>query len=353
MTLREGVKRPSVRLRDVAERARCSAATVSRVLNAPETVNREARLRVEAAVRDLGYTRNGAARALRSRRSQIVGLILPTLKQTIYADFIGAVQDALEERDYALIVASSDYSPERELFQARLMAERGIDGLMLVGLMHRPDLHALLDAQSIPYVTTYTFRQEADHPVMGFDNVASMASIVDHLVELGHRDIAVLAGRRRDSDRAEDRIRGVAAALARHGLDFPDDHTVEETLSIPGGREGLRRLLAAGPLPTALVCASDVLAYGALVECQRLGIAVPADLSVVGCDDLPASKHILPALTTLAIPAEEMGRRAAAYLLSCFAGSPHAPRMCFDTRLMVRQTTAPPSRAPRPGATAP
>lgn len=351
--MREPPKRSSVRLRDVAERARCSAATVSRVLNAPETVNRDARLRVEAAVRDLGYTRNGAARALRSRRSHIVGLILPTLKQTIYADFIGAVQDTLEGRDYALIVASSDYSLERELFHARLMAERGIDGLMLVGLTHLSDLPMLLDAQSIPYVTTYTFRPGVEHPVMGFDNAAAMQIVVDHLVDLGHRDIAVLVGHRRDSDRAADRVRGVAAALARRGLTLPETRIIDEALTVPAGRVGLRRLLAAGPLPTALICASDILAYGALVECLSRGIGVPGDMSLVGCDDLPASEHILPGLTTLAIPAEQMGRQAAQYLLSRFADTDHPRQMRFETRLVVRQTTAPPRRARGPGAGAP
>ena len=326
---------------------------MSRVLNAPESVNRDARLRVEAAVRDLGYTRNGAARALRSRRSHIVGLILPTLKQTIYADFIGAVQDTLEGRDYALVVASSDYSLERELFHARLMAERGIDGLMLVGLRHLPELHTLLDAQSIPYVTTYTYRRGVQHPVMGFDNVASMAALVDHLVDLGHRDVAVLVGQRRDSDRAADRVRGIAAALARRGLTLPDTRIVDEVLSVPAGRVGLRRLLDAGPLPTALICASDILAYGALVECLTRGIGVPGDISIVGCDDLPASEHILPGLTTLAVPAEQMGRQAAEYLLARFADTVHPRQMSFETRLVVRQTTAPPRPARSPGAVAP
>ena len=345
----DGPKRPPVRLRDVAERALCSAATVSRVLNAPETVNREARLRVEAAVRDLGYTRNGVARALRCRRSQIVGLIVPTLKQTIYADFIGAVQDRLERQDHALIVASSDYSQDRELIQARLLAERGIDGLVLVGQRHRPELQALIDAQSIPYVTTHTVKPDGEHPVMGFDNVAGMAVIVDHLVGLGHREIAVLVGHRFESDRAEDRIRGMAEALARHGLGLPEHRIVEEEMTISGGRAGLRRLSALGPLPTALFCASDVLAYGALVECHGLGIAVPDDLSLVGCDDLPASRHSVPALTTLEIPAAAMGERAADYLLARFAGLPHPRRISFDARLMVRQTTAPPGRpAPAP-----
>ncbi len=201
-----------VRLSDVARAAGCSAATVSRVLNAPETVNREARLRVEEAVRELGYTRNGAARALRSRRSQIVGVVLPTLKQPIYADFIGTLQDGLARQDYALVVTTSDYSLDRELFQARLLVERGIDGLVLIGHTHRPELLDLLRAQELPFLTTYTFRPGADHPMVGFDNFAAMGRVVDHLVGLGHRDFAMLSG-----SRAQQRPRRAAHRRRRRG----------------------------------------------------------------------------------------------------------------------------------------
>ena len=129
-----------VRLSDLAKRARCSSATVSRVLNTPETVNPEARLRVEAAVRELGYTRDPAARALRSRRTRTIGVIVPTLRQPTYATFIGSLQDALSERGRSLIVTTHEFSLDREAAQAQILAERGIDGLVLVGHTHRPEL---------------------------------------------------------------------------------------------------------------------------------------------------------------------------------------------------------------------
>lgn len=338
----DGPKRPPVRLSDVAKRARCSAATVSRVLNAPDTVNRDARVRVEAAVRDLGYTRNGAARALRSRRSQIVGTILPTLKQPIYVDFIGALQDALAQRNYSLIVTTSEYSLDREVLQARLLAERGIDGLVLIGHTHRPELHELMQAQDLPYVMTYTFRPELGRPVIGFNNFAAMALVVDHLVGLGHRDFAMLAGSPDQNDRVEERINGAVAALNARGLALPPARIVEGAFTIEGGRRGLRRLIDAGHLPTALICTSDVLAQGALIECRASGIAVPSDLSVTGFDDLQDAAHLLPALTTLAISARQMGRLAGEYLLARFAGRSHAEQIPIETRLVRRDTTAAP-----------
>ena len=334
-------KRSPVRLNDVARLAGCSAATVSRVLNTPESVNRAARLRVEAAVDQLGYTRNAAARALRSRRSQVVGVILPTLRQPIYADFVGTLQDELAHRNYALIVTTSDYSLDRELFQARLLVERGIDGLVLVGHTHRPELRDLLRAQDLPFLTTYTFRPGLDHPMVGFDNFAAMGCVVDHLHGLGHRDFAMLAGSRTDNDRVEERIAGAIAALATRGLDLPPERIVEEAPTIEGGRRGLRRLLDAGR-PTALLCTSDVLAYGAIAECRARGLDVPGSLSVAGYDSLQSSAHTVPALTSMEIPADEMARGAAAYILARLAGRSPPAQVEIRPRLMVRDTTAPP-----------
>ena len=340
-------KRSPVRLSDVARVAGCSAATVSRVLNAPESVNRDARLRVEAAVRDLGYTRNGAARALRSRRSQMVGVILPTLKQPIYADFIGTLQDRLARQNYALVVTTSDYSLDRELFQARLLVERGIDGLVLVGHTHHRELHDLVAMQDLPFLTTYTFTPAVEHPMVGFDNFAAMGHVVEHLHGLGHRDFAVLAGARAHNDRVEQRVAGAVAALGARGIDLPAEQVFEEEFTIEGGRRGLGRVLAAGR-PTALLCTSDVLAYGALIECRGRRIDVPGSLSVVGYDSLQSSAHTLPALTSMEIPADEMARRAAAYLLARFAGRTHPARVEIQPRLVVRGTTAPPAGRAEP-----
>lgn len=340
--LSDGSRRPPVRLSDVAKRARCSAATVSRVLNAPQSVNAEARLRVEAAVRDLGYMRNGAARALRSRRSQIVGLILPTLKQPIYAGFVETLQETLAQHSHSLLVTSSDYSLGQELFQARLLAERGIDGLVLVGHTHRLELYAMLEAQDVPYVTTYTFVPRSRHPVVGFDNRAAIGKVVDFLVGLGHRDVAMVVADHRENDRVEERIAGAVSALAAHGVALPPERITRENFTLEGGRAGLRRLIASGAHPTAVMCSSDVLAYGVLIEARARGLSVPSDLSVTGFDDLADSSHLDPALTSLAISADEIGRLAGEYLLARIAGQPHDAEVAIETRLVVRGTTASP-----------
>lgn len=344
----EPAKRVGVRLSDVAQRAGCSAATVSRVLNAPDTVNADARRRVEAAVRELGYTRNGAARALRSRRSHIVGVVLPTVRQPIYAELVGALQDRLAAQGYALIVTTSGHSRERELAQVRVLAERGVDGLVLVGHAHLDALYDLLDALEVPAVSVYSYRHGSPRPMVGFDDEAAVERVVAHLHGLGHRAFAVLSGAVDESDRALGRVRGMVRALERRGLDLPPHRRREEEISFRGGRRGLAALLDAGEPPTAVVCANDVLAMGALLECAARDVSVPGALSVTGFDDLPGAAQFIPALTTVAIPSEEMGWRAADYLLARVDGRPCANQVLLDTRLVLRGSTAPPPEAPHP-----
>jgi LacI family transcriptional regulator len=342
---KQKAKSAAIRLSDVAKRAGYSTATVSRVLNTPDAVNPQARERVNAAISELGYLRNGAAGALRSRRTRTIGAVIPTLDHAIYARLVGSLQGAASENAYSLLVTTSGFQVDRELRQARLLVERGAEGLVLVGHTHSAELYSLLDGKNIPYINTYTYRPTSNHPSVGFDNRAASAQIARFLFDLGHRQFALIVGFRMDNDRVKDRIEGAVAALAQRGVLVPDALIVEEPYSIEGGREGLRRILDSGGHPTAVICGSDVLAFGAIIECDDRSIAVPRDLSVAGFDDLDFAAHLRPPLTTIKVPAVEMGQRAAEYLLARLGGKPHASHYPLDTNLILRQSTAPPARS--------
>lgn len=336
----------------MAERAGCSTATVSRALNVPAMVNREVRDRVNAAVAELGYLRNGAAGALRSRRTRTIGAVIPTLNHAIYARLVEALQNCAGENGYSLLVTTSNFEVEREARQARLLVERGAEGLVLVGHTHDAELTALLASKGIPFINTYTYRPKSGQSSAGFDNRIAAAQVAKFLYELGHRNFGLIVGFRRNNDRVKDRIEGVLDTLAGYGIEIPDALIVEEPYSIEGGREGLRRLLDSGMKPTAVVCGSDVLAFGAVIECEDRGIAIPRQLSIAGFDDLDFAAHLRPPLTTVRVPAAEMGWRAAEYLMARLDGKPHAAHYPLDTSLILRQSTAPP-RPARPSATAP
>jgi LacI family transcriptional regulator len=341
---REHVPRPTVRLNDVAARAGCSPATASRVLNRPDSVNPEARMRVEAAIRELGYLRNAPARALRSRQTRIVGTIIPTLNSAIYAQLVEALQRCLGEHGYSLLVTTSEFILDQELSQGRILVERGVEGLVLVGDLHRDALFELFDSHSLPYVTTYTYNPISQHPSIGFDNKAAMGRIVAFLLDLGHRDFAMISGVRKDNDRVAERVEGAIKTLRARGIVLAADRIVEESYSIEGGRAALRRIFEAGHRPTAVICGSDVLAFGALSECASRGFQVPQDMSVTGFDNLDFAAFLNPPLTTLEVPAAEMGRRAGDYILARLRGGSPDRHVPLETNLILRSTAAPPRK---------
>jgi LacI family transcriptional regulator len=341
-SLAERLPLRTVRLIDVARRAGVSAASVSRVLNTPEKVSAELREQVAAALKELRYVPHGAARALASQRSRTIGAVVPTLDISIFAKGIEALQTRLQEFGYTLLIASAEYDPAKELELTRSLIERGVDGLALVGARHVPAVEELLDASGLPHVNTYSYEAQAARPCVGIDNRAGTYRLTRHLIELGHREFAILTSPRRNNDRVSARFEGIQACLDDHGIAVPPQAIVEVPYSIADGRAGLRALLASGHAFTALPCTTDVIAFGALAECRAQEIAVPGEVSITGFDDLEPAAHLDPPLTTLVVPTEELGRRAADYLLDRIAGRTVLDHIELAASLILRGSTAPP-----------
>jgi LacI family transcriptional regulator len=325
---------------EVAALAGCSTASVSRVLNQPEAVGDEVTSRVYAAMRKLGYMPNSAARTLRSRRSHIMGIVIPTLDYAIYARLVEGLQQQLAERGYSLLVATSEYDLVHEAEHARLLMERGVDGLVLIGDTHRPELYHLLETTRLPYVNTYVYRENGTHPSIGFDNRRVTSEITDFLWGLGHRAFGVISASTSDNDRASERVAGVKDALERHGSSLLREAVYEHPYSIASGREGFRYLRTLGSPPTAIICGNDVLAMGALIEAHALAVKVPEDVSIVGFDNLEFASHLDPPLTTVDVPAREMGTHAADFLVQRVMGQSAPQSMLLEPRLIVRRTSA-------------
>jgi LacI family transcriptional regulator len=329
-------------LSDVARLTGVSTATVSRVLNRPSDVSPALRERVLAEIEAIGYVPHGAARTLASQRSSTVGAIIPTLSNAIFATGLQAFEQRLDESGYTLLISISEYDPDHALRHVRSLLSRGVDGIMLIGQSHRDEVFELIRAKNLPYVTTWTYHPDGPHPSVGFDNRLAAYRLTRYLLEIGHRDIAMIGGLSTHNDRARDRIAGLNDALADWNVDLPPHRLIERAYEVAEGREALRFLMARGSRPTAVVCGNDVLAMGALFECQALGLDVPGDVSIAGFDDLPLVAHLSPPLTTMAVPSELMGRKAAEYLLAQFEGRPTPDATELEVGLIVRATTAPP-----------
>lgn len=334
-----------VRVTDVARLANCAPATVSRVLNNPKKVSSDKRTKVEAAMRELGYVRNHAARALRSQRSNMVGVLIPTLDYALYARMVGAANETLSRAGISTLIATYDYDLDAEVLEAQQLLERGAEALVLVGDNHRPELHEMLERFGVPCVCTYVSNPKGAHPTVGFDNADAAAKLAQHIVHLGHQRIAVINGVTKDNDRTTERLNGIRAELSRHGIQLSGAMITESAYSIYDGRKACALLLSRNdPPPTAIICGNDILALGALAECQARGLQVPEQVSVVGFDNIEFSAHANPPLTTIDVPAEEMGKSAASYVLGNLSGDDVTLHNPVEVELILRSSSAPANR---------
>jgi LacI family transcriptional regulator len=340
---RKRLRRPTantVTVREVAAAARVSMATVSRALNGNPGVAAELRARVAAAAKRLGYTPHAAARALASQRSHIIGAVVPTLENGNFAVGIAALQRRLAAAGYTLLLGSSNYDRREELRQVKALAAHGLAAIMLVGGRHASGLYEFLHAKNVPFVNTWVL--DRAQPCVGFDNREIGTALANHLLELGHTDLGVIAQVTARSDRATRRVLGIRAALAERGLGAPQERFIGEPHKIAEGQLALRALMTSERPPTAVICGTDALAFGALIEAGRLGLAVPGALSIAGINDVEYAQHLMPPLTTVRLPAAEIGARAADYLLARVAGQRVAPVNPVAFELVVRASTAPP-----------
>lgn len=337
----------SAKLADVARAAGVSTATVSRALTLPHKLRPDTLKKIEAAVQALGYVAHGAARALATRRTHTVGAVIPTLDNAIFANTTHALQQALDAAGYTLLVASHEFDPDQELRVTRTLLARGVDGVVLVGTTHHPELFRLLEAHGTPYVLSWALDRVGRHPCVGFDNRAAAIRLVKYLLELGHRRFAMIAGITANNERAQQRRDAVGDALAARGIRLAPARVVEKAFTFDAGREGLAELLDHGTLPpTAVICGNDVLALGAIAECHARGIQVPGDVSITGFDDMEIAAIVTPRLTTVRFPTAELGSLAAQHLLARLAGRSVPQRRELPVELVVRESTAPPrSRA--------
>ncbi|MFP1631157.1 LacI family DNA-binding transcriptional regulator [Zhengella sp. ZM62] len=331
---------PRPTLSDVARAAGVSTATVSRCLNEPGLVVQATRERVLRAVEELGYTPDFSGRALASRRTNTVGAVIPTMENAIFARGIQAFQEALSAAGVTLLVASSGYDPEQEALQVRTLIGRGADGLLLIGAARPASTYELLKRRDMPFVLAWNLGA-SDDPFVGFDNADAAAQMTRKVLEMGHRDIAMIAGVTAMNDRAADRVSGVRRALREAGIDADALPVIEAPYSFEDGSRAFEALMQRHPRPTAVICGNDVLAVGAIKRARSMGMSVPGDVSITGFDDIDIASFVTPALTTVHVPHRRMGTAAAHLLLQLIAGESAKRRVEIDVEMRMRGSLGP------------
>lgn len=303
------------RLIDVARVARLSAMTVSRALREPEKVSAKARARVAAAIAETGYVPDLVASALTSGRTRLVGLVIPTITASIYAATVAGMTAVLRARQFEALIGDSGYALDGEEKLVAAFLGRRADGIVLSNVEHTEETRRALERARIPVVETGNLSVDPIDMVVGFSNHAAALAMMGHLVGRGHRTIGFIGAAIAGNPQAADRRRAYDEAVSAHGLARAPTLAVDCPSDLGAGAQALVRICERHPEVTAIFAASEVRAIGALLECQRRGWQVPGRVAIAGFNDAGMGAWLVPALTTIRVPREEIGRRAAQMIL--------------------------------------
>lgn len=327
---------------DVARHAGVSQATVSRVMRGDSKVTPQTRELVLRAAEELGYAPDTAAQALISRRTGSVAVVVPDLANPLYPQLITAAQDELHAAGYRMFLLNARFGDVDE--HVRRLRGRTVDGVLLASSIIDSPTVAEFIRRGLP--TALVIRGVEGVAVDTFiaDDAAGCALAAAHLTALGHRRIGMISGPANTTS-GRDRMRLFRAALEPAGIGLPDPLVAHSPYSFEAGAEVALRLLGRPDPPTALFCASDVLAFGAVHAVRRQGRRVPADVSIVGFDDVTMAGWEMIGLTTIRQPIERMAREAVRALLGRISGTDVTPglRHVFAVELIERGTTGPPA----------
>lgn len=326
-----------VTLADVAADAQVSRATVSLVLRDSPLVADSTRARVRASMDRLGYVYHRGAASLRSRRSHTVGLLVTDVSNPFFAELTVGVEAALAEEGIVVLLGHNYESRAKQGDLIRVMQEYGADGLLITPAQETTavDLRPLVDAR-VPHLLVVRYVDGHPAPYVGADNVLGASAATEHLLEHGARKVAFLGGPEHSSARRE-RQRGVEEALAGRRRRLPASRSVPSRATRQGGYDAALGLLRRKDRPDAIVCYSDVVAFGVLLACEELGFRVGQDVRITGFDDIAESALQRPALTTVAIRPRELGERAAQLLIRRIERRDGPPASDVSTpRLVVR-----------------
>ena len=328
---------------DVARRAGVSTMTVSRVINDSGAVSPETRARVSGAILELGYMPNVLARQLRSMRTRTIALVVTDIRNPFFTTIASGVEDTARARGYAVMFCSTYDSEVDESEYVRVLIQRRVDGVLLVPACGGGSSVQLLQKHGLPTVVLDRHLVAANVDEVRADSKGGAYEGVRHLVELGHRQIAILSGPQGVST-STDRVAGYLEALMEASIAGDRGQTLFGEFTEASGYAMARQVIEADPRPTAIFAANNFIAFGAMRAIREAGLGVPNDISVVAFDDLPPEWVFDPMLTVVTQPAYEIGTKAAELLLERLGGdAPDRPRgIVLPSHLIIRRSTAPP-----------
>ncbi len=314
--------------------------TVSRAFKADSLVSAETRETILRTAEELGYVFDSTAANLRSQKSGFVAVTIPSINNANFADTVGGLSDTLSRRDMQILLGYTNYNVEEEERLIEQLLRRKPQAIVVTGGTHTQRARRLLQTVAIPVIETWDIPADPIGHYVGFSNAVVMRDMVDHFVALGCRRIAFIGGDVERDARGSERRRGFVAAMQAHGLD-PSRLIAAgpPPISMREGADAMTRLIELYPDTEAIVCVSDLAAYGALTECHRLGIAVPDRFSIGGFGNYEIGEVCVPTLTTINAHAREIGERTAELILDILDGSRPGADVKIEPRLIARDSS--------------
>jgi LacI family gluconate utilization system Gnt-I transcriptional repressor len=339
---RKRTKPSKIRLTEVAKLAGVSPITASRFFRTPEALSLGKRVRVESAAKELGYVPNLAARALASQRTEVIGVLIPSLTNNVFSDVLRGIYDALGGGRYSIQLANTRYSILQEEKLLHLFLAQKPAGLIVTGIDQTPESRVLMEAADCPIVQLMEIGEDPIDMMIGFSHSKACNAAISHLLAQGCRRIGFLGARM--DPRVQRRFLGYQATMKDAGLFDP--HLVATTplpTSVTLGGTLFADLLSTAPDTDAVFCANDDLALGVLFECRRRQIAVPEQMMIVGFNDLEFMASAVPTLTSVRTNRYEMGRDAATMVIEAIEGRRPEKRVVdLGFTVIVRQSSARP-----------
>jgi LacI family transcriptional regulator len=327
-------------LKKLAARAGVHPSTISRVVNNDPLlrVSAETRARIEALLQETGYRPDVVARSLKLRQTFVLAMVIPDITNPLFASIFLGIEDAASERGYSVLLANTGGSPERERAHLRTVQARRVDGVVLASAVLRDPSVGWLREHDIAHVLVNRYSDDRDLFV-GADDFAGARAATEHLISLGHRRVAHLAGGPGISTAVE-RRRGYLTALREAGIEPDDALVVEAGYLEETGRAAMDRLLALPSPPTAVFAVNDMSAIGAHGALLERGLRIPQDVALVGYNDIPLASRLEPPLTTLRVPIKEFGSLSAEMLIERIqTGRTTRQRVVLQPELIVRGST--------------
>jgi LacI family gluconate utilization system Gnt-I transcriptional repressor len=326
---------------DVARHAGVSPMTVSRAFKTDSPVSGPTRDAILRAAEELGYVFDSTAASLRSQRTDFIAVTIPSINNANFAETVRGLSDGLKAQGLQILLGYTDYDMAEEERLIEQLLRRRPEAIVVTGGRHTARARRLLQTAGIPVIETWDLPEQPIDHVVGFSNAAAVRAMVDHFVASGLTRIAFIGGDTSRDTRGADRRAGFVAAMQAHGLDATRLIAAGvPPISMREGAEAMALLLQSLPDTQAVICVSDLSAFGALTECQRRGIDVPGRIGIAGFGDYEIAGISVPALTTINPFPREIGTRAAALILAVLGGQQREPaRIVVQPQLLIRQST--------------